>query len=96
MTAKVVRLNEIHTASRVAVIGAVIHKDDDRITIDDGTGPVDVMLSQDVPYEVKDVVRVIGRAYGSTIEAEIVQDANGTNTDLYKRALGIIQTYHEY
>ena len=42
-----------------------------------------------------DKVRVIGRVYGNTIEAEVIQDMNDLNTDLYRKSVDIIRKYHE-
>jgi len=93
--AKVVWIKDISKSARVSVVGTVIRKDDEEMTIDDGTGQVNVMLNDDVSFKIKDTIRVIGRVYGNTIEAEIIQDMNELNTDLYKKSVDIIQKYQD-
>lgn len=93
--AKVVWLKDISNSARVSVIGTVIRKGDMEMVIDDGTGQVTVMLMEDVDYNIKDLVRVIGRVYGNTIEAELIQDMKDLNTDLYKKSVDIIKKYQE-
>jgi len=93
--AKVVWIKDISSSARVSVVGAIIRKDDLEMTLDDGTGQVTVLLSEEIPYKVTDKVRVIGRVYGNTIEAEVIQDMNNLNMDLYKRSVDIIRKYQE-
>lgn len=93
--AKVVWIKDINKSARVSVVGTVIMKDDEEMTIDDGTGQVKVMLNDEVSFKIKDTIRVIGRVYGNTIEAEIIQDMNELNTDLYKKSVDIIQKYQD-
>lgn len=94
--AKIVQIDKLQESSRVAVLGTIIQKSDSAVIIDDGTGQVEVVLNEDVPYDVKDIVRVFGRVYGQTIEAEFIQDAKDINTDLYKKSANIIKKYHEF
>jgi len=93
--AKVVWIKDISSSARVSVVGAIIRKDEMEMSIDDGTGQVTVLLNEEVPYKVTDKVRVIGRVYGNTIEAEVIQDMGDLNTDLYKKSVDIIKKYHE-
>ncbi|HPR42426.1 MAG TPA: hypothetical protein PK718_07800 [Candidatus Methanofastidiosa archaeon] len=93
--AKVVWIKDISSSARASVVGAIIRKDDMEMVIDDGTGQVTVLLSEETPLKVTDKVRVIGRVYGNTIEAEVIQDMNDLNTDLYRKSVDIIRKYHE-
>ncbi len=51
--------------------------------LDDGTGQLTVVCSEDLDVQEKDIVRVIGKLYGTTLEAEVVQEMNDLNMHLY-------------
>jgi len=53
--------------------------------LDDGTGQLTVVCSEDLDVQEKDIVRVIGKLYGTTLEAEVVQEMNDLNMHLYIR-----------
>lgn len=72
---------------RVSVIGTIVRKESGEFTLDDGSGQATVVLMEDIPYTAGNVVRVIGRAYLTTIEAEIVQDMTDLDLRYYTRML---------
>jgi hypothetical protein len=75
----------------VSVIGTVISRSPNTssITLDDGSGQVDVKLSM-IP-ELGSLVRVIARVIvtdgGVTLDASIVQDFSCFDVDLYRRII---------
>ncbi len=92
--AHLARTDEINNHLRVAVVGAIVSCDEGVAVIADSAGQAEVVLSQDA-VSLGDVVRVIGRVYGGTIEAEIVQNLSGLNIDLYNKSLPVLQKYLE-
>ena len=91
---RLARTDEINNYPRVAVIGAIVSCDEGVAVIADSAGQAEVVLSQG-DVSLGDVVRVIGRVYGGTIEAEIVQNVTGLNIDLYNKSLPVLQKYLE-
>lgn len=92
--ARLARTDEIDRYPRVSVVGAVVSCDEGVAVIADPAGQAEVVLSQG-SVALGDVVRVIGRVYGGTIEAEIVQNLSGLNIDLYNKSLPVLQKYQE-
>ncbi len=70
----------------VSVIGIVITKGDDHITIDDGTGSVKVYAREEQLEKIneKDLVRVIGLVRGTEIMARVVTNINKLDIEKYK------------
>ncbi len=85
--------------SRLALIGTVVGKDADvtALTLDDGTGTIIVLLSSDSLFEKIPLgvfVRVVGLLLplGDDFElrAEIIQDMNGLDKELFFKARKMI------
>lgn len=75
---------------RVAVTGTIVDKEEETLIIDDGTGNLEVEfdLSEDLSdFENGDMVRIIGRPTGDTMDGEVIQDFSDFDIDLYEEAL---------
>ena len=72
---------------RVAVVGTIVNKDADRLILDDGSGQATVLLMQSIPFTAGNIVRIIGRAYLHTIEAEEVTDMSDLDVKHYTKML---------
>lgn len=72
---------------RVSVVGTIVRKEEGELTLDDGSAQATVLFLGDIPYTAGNVVRVIGRAYLSTIEAEIISDMSELDLRSYTRIL---------
>ena len=81
--ASVKRIADISDELRISVVGTVVKCGESEFILDDGTGQLTVITSEDVHVEEKDIVRVIGKIYGQTLEAEIVQNMNDLTMQLY-------------
>lgn len=77
------RIEDISEEPRVSVVGTVVKCGRGEFILDDGTGQLTVICAEDVEVKEKDVVRVFGKLYGQTLEAEIVQKMNDLNMQLY-------------
>lgn len=77
------RIEDISDELRVSVVGTVIKCGESEFLLDDGTGQLTVITAEQVTVREKDIVRVIGKVYGETLEAEIVQNMNDLNMHLY-------------
>lgn len=77
------RIEDISDEPRVSVVGLVIKVGGAEFIIDDGTGQLTVITTEDVAVKEKDVVRVIGKVFGSTLEAEVVRPMDNLNMKLY-------------
>ncbi len=79
------------TDERIKIIGTVIDIDDTKITIDDGTGKIDIILgeySKIDPSIVKigDIVKVFARVYskdGIKVFGDLIQIINGMDINSY-------------
>ena len=86
-------INEINPEEdiRARVFGTVIEKREDSIVLDDGTKSVEVFLDSANLEKIKekDNLRIFGRILpypdGFEIQAEVVQNMNNLNFDLYKK-----------
>jgi len=92
--ARLSRTDEVSSHAKVAILGAIVALDGGIAVLADAAGQVEVALSEG-QASVGDVVWVIGRVYGGTIEAEVVQPAKGVNIDLYNKSLPVLQKYAE-
>jgi len=92
--AAVVPIRDINLHSRVAIVGAVTAVTEYSFTVDDGGAHVEVMQTEDTQPDIKDIVRVIGRTQGDSIEAESISVLDGLNIDLYKKGIEVIGRYH--
>lgn len=77
------RIEDISDDLRVSVVGTVVKCGKAEFILDDGTGQLTVITQEEVKVEEKKVVRVIGKIYGQTLEAEIVQPMDDLNMQLY-------------
>lgn len=72
---------------RVRLLGSIIDSGNSSIVLDDGSGKAEIIL--DAPLGVRGVVRVFARVLplegGFELRAEIVQDMNGLDLNLYRR-----------
>ncbi|MFB6116512.1 MAG: replication protein RepA [Candidatus Nanosalina sp.] len=83
---------------RVRVIGTVLSVDDDSISLDDGTGTVEVFMEEDKIEDLEENqrVRVLGRVLPTPdsfeIQGEIVQDFSDADPELYSRVKKVVST----
>ncbi len=83
---------------RVRIIGTVIDVDEDSVTVDDGTGTVEVFLEEDDLDDVEENqrIRVLGRVLPTPesfeIQGEIVQDFEDVDPELYDRVKKVVNT----
>ncbi|MGD2247470.1 MAG: hypothetical protein PVF58_03630 [Candidatus Methanofastidiosia archaeon] len=77
------RIEDISDEPRVSVVGLVIQVGEAEFIMDDGTGQLTVVTAEDVTVKEKDIVRVIGKVYGQTLEAEVVRPMDNLNMELY-------------
>jgi uncharacterized protein YdeI (BOF family) len=77
------RIEDISDEPRVSVVGSVIKVGEAEFIMDDGTGQLTVVTAEDVTVKEKDIVRVIGKIYGQTLEAEVVRPMDNLNMELY-------------
>lgn len=89
--AAIKRIEDISDQLRVSVVGTVIKCGESEFILDDGTGQLNVITAEQVPVSEKDIVRVIGKVYGETLEAEIVQNMNNLNMHLYLKMYELIK-----
>ncbi|RLG15762.1 MAG: hypothetical protein DRN71_00440 [Candidatus Nanohalarchaeota archaeon] len=91
-------IREIDASSdvKVRVLGTVVSKVDNSIFVDDGTGTVQVAVSQDMALNVSEsqLVRVFGRLRlsgdGFDLYGEIVQNMSKLNLKQY----GVVMGYY--
>ena len=81
--ATIKRIEDISDELRISVVGTVIKGGESEFILDDGTGQLTVITSENVKVKERDIVRVIGKIYGQTVEAEIVQKMDDLNMQLY-------------
>lgn len=83
---------------RARVVGTVISKEDESVTLDDGTGSVEVFMQEEdiEDIEENEKVRVLGRILPTPdsfeIQAEIVQDLSDVDIETYNRVKKIVNT----
>ena len=75
---------------RVRILGTVIDKQNGTVVIDDGTAKVEIITEQDLSgINNSDVVRVFCRVLpletGYELRAEIIQNMNGLDMELYRK-----------
>ncbi len=81
---------------RVRVVGTAISVDEDSISLDDGTGTVEVFLQEEDLDEVEEGqrARVLGRVLptpdGFEIQGEVVQDFSEVDSELYDRVKKVV------
>ena len=83
---------------RVRVIGTVLSVEDDSISLDDGTGTVEVFLEEEKMSDLEENqrVRILGRVLPTPdsfeIQGEIVQDFSSVDPELYSRVKKVVST----
>ena len=83
---------------RVRVIGTILSVDDDSISLDDGTGTVEIFLEQDRMEDLEENqrVRILGRVLPTPdsfeIQGEIIQDFSDVDPELYSRVKKVVST----
>ena len=74
---------------RVRLLGKIIDKSDATIVIDDGSATAEVVLDTDANVSTDDMIRVFARVIpledGMELRAEIIQNMNALDMDLYKK-----------
>ena len=88
------RVSEISSEDmRVSLIGTVIDKADDGIVLDDGSGKIDVTLTEPPGMESGGLVRVFGRVVplenGFQLQGELVQDMKGLDMKLLGKVMKV-------
>jgi uncharacterized protein YdeI (BOF family) len=83
MPATIKRIEDVADEPRISVVGTVIKCGTGEFIMDDGTGQLTVIIPEDITVKEKDIVRVIGKIYGQTLEAEVVTTMNDLNMHLY-------------
>lgn len=77
------RIEDISDELRVSVVGTVVKKTDGGFILDDGTGQLMVNCDPCIQVSETTIIRVIGKKYAETLEAEIIQDMGKLNMQLY-------------
>jgi len=83
---------------RVRVIGTVLSKEEDSISLDDGTGTVEVFLEDEKMEDLEENqrIRIFGRVLPTPdsfeIQGEIVQDFSDIDPELYSRIKKVVST----
>lgn len=83
---------------RVRVIGTVLSIEDDSISLDDGTGSVEVFLEEDQMEDLEESqrVRVFGRVLPTPdsfeLQGEVVQDFSDVDPELQDRVKKVVNT----
>lgn len=98
--AKPRKIDEIEpeTDIRVRVVGTVLSKDEDSITVDDGSGTVEVFLEEEALEELEENqrIRILGRVLPTPesfeIQGEIVQSFENVDPEIYDRVKKVVNT----
>ncbi len=83
---------------RVRVIGTVLSIEDDSISLDDGTGSVEVFLEEDQIEDLEESqrIRVFGRVLPTPdsfeLQGEVVQDFSEVDPELQDRVKKVVNT----
>ena len=89
-------ISDIHPDSdvRIRVTGTVIDVGSSSIVVDDGTGKMEVYFEELPKVRTGQMVRVITRILplidGFESKGEVLQDLDGFNLELYKKARGMM------
>lgn len=94
------KIEEIEPQSdiRVRIVGTVLSVEDDSVSLDDGSGTVEVFLEEDDLEEVEENqrIRVLGRVLPTPdsfeIQGEIVQDFSSVDQELHDRVKKVVNT----
>jgi hypothetical protein len=93
-------IDEINPQSdiRVRIVGTVLSKDEDSVSLDDGSGTVEVFMEEEDLEEVEENqrIRVLGRVLPTPdsfeIQGEIVQDFSSVDQELHDRVKKVVNT----
>ena len=78
------QISEVNpTDSRVSIIGNVIAVGGDSFVLDDGSGKIEVI--SDVTIERNKLVRIFCSVVDEKLKADIVQDVEGLDVELFKK-----------
>ncbi len=83
---------------RVRITGTVIDLDEESVTLDDGTGSVEVFMQEDDIEDIEDnqKVRVLGRVLptpdGFEVQAEVVHDLEDVDFEKFSKVKKIVNT----
>jgi hypothetical protein len=83
---------------RARVVGTVISVEEESVTVDDGTGSVEIFMQEDdiENIEENDKIRVLGRVLPTPdsfeIQAEIVHSLEDVDMETYNRVKKIVNT----
>ncbi|MFQ6089482.1 MAG: hypothetical protein ACE5K0_11365, partial [Candidatus Methanofastidiosia archaeon] len=77
------RIEDLKDERRVSIVGTVVRVDELEFLLDDGTGQITVLVNSKLDFGEGSLIRVIGRVFGDSIEAEIIQDMRDLNLKLY-------------
>jgi len=87
-------ISKLEDGARVAIVGTIVNKNEEvaSFLIDDGSDKVIVLVNNPDDfdrYKEGDYIRVIGKVWGNypeaEIQAEIIQDFNSINKELYHK-----------
>ncbi len=89
---------ESQTDIRARVVGTVISMEDESVTIDDGTGSVEVFVQEEEMEDIEENqrIRVLGRILPTPesfeMQAEAVHELDDDEAELYDRVKKIVNT----
>ncbi|QGA80200.1 replication protein RepA [Candidatus Nanohalobium constans] len=94
------KIDEIDPQSdiRVRITGTVLSKEDDSVSLDDGSGTVEVFLEEEDMEDLEESqrIRVLGRVLPTPdsfeIQGEIVQDFSDIDQELHDRVKKVVNT----
>jgi len=92
------RIIDIHPEIdvRVKLIGTVIDTSANSMILDDGTGKVEIILDEQPYFQPGQLVKVIARVLplidGFECKGETIQNLEGFNLDLYRKAKEVIKS----
>ena len=75
------------TDSRVSIIGNVATAGENSFVLDDGTGKIEII--SDMPVERNKLVRVFCSVVDEKLKADIMQDMEGFDVNLFKKVKGL-------
>ena len=76
---------------RVRIVGKILDKGFGFLVIDDGSAQKEIIADFDIEQEIGDTIRVFARVLpleeGFELRAELVQDMNNLDVELYKKVV---------
>ncbi|MFB6158848.1 MAG: OB-fold nucleic acid binding domain-containing protein [Candidatus Nanohalobium sp.] len=94
------KIDEINPQSdiRVRIVGTVLSLEEDSVSLDDGSGTVEVFIEEEELEELEEGqrIRVLGRVLPTPdsfeIQGEIVQDFSSIDQELHDRVKKVVNT----